>query len=370
MEYYFRTEQMTVGYQGRALISDIEISIEKGQILTLIGPNGAGKTTILKSIARQLSLIHGSIFLEQQSVGDMPSKELAKKMAVVLTGQAKSELLTCEDVVAMGRYPYTGRFGFLSKMDRDIVEAAMERTRCTAVRERDFSRISDGQRQRVMLARAICQEPEILILDEPASFLDIGYKLEFMSVLQEMARKEGLTIIMSLHELDLAERVSDRLVCIKGNHIDRVGTPKEIFCDGYISRLYDIENGSFDDSSGRVELPKSQGRPQCFVLAGGGGAAGFYRALQRKGIPFSTGILHKNDVDYPVALALAETVIAEKAFSKISPEQLENARTEIEACQKVYCVVREFGEMNQEVMELAAYAKKLGRLGCLAEDGL
>lgn len=156
---YFYTEAMTVGYQGIPIIRDIQIHISQGEILTLIGPNGAGKSTILKSIAGQLKLLGGAVYLDNRELTKMPGSELAQKMAVVFTGRIRSEMMTCEDVVATGRYPYTGKFGILSEEDRKVVAEAMELVHMTELRDQDFMKISDGQCQRVMLARAICQEP-------------------------------------------------------------------------------------------------------------------------------------------------------------------------------------------------------------------
>ena len=203
MTYYFQAKQLCVGYQNQPLIQNIEIELKKGEILTLIGPNGAGKSTILKSIARQLELLGGSVLLEDKNLQSLSGRELAKKMAVVFTKRPHTELMTCEDVVATGRYPYTGRFGVLSAKDHEAVQEAMEAVHVLEFRDRDFAKISDGQRQRILLARAICQQPEILLLDEPTSYLDIKYKLEFLSVLQELQKKKGLTVILSLHELSL-----------------------------------------------------------------------------------------------------------------------------------------------------------------------
>lgn len=194
MDYFFKTEKLTIGYNRVPLIEDITIALKKGQILTLIGANGAGKSTVLKSIARQLEVIAGTIQMQGTDLTGISLKELSKKMAVVLTDKIKTELMTCEDVVASGRYPYTGRFGFLSKKDQQMIEEAMLLVQVMELKDKDFNQISDGQRQRVMLARAICQEPEIIILDEPTSFLDVKYKLEFLSILQQMKRKKGMTV--------------------------------------------------------------------------------------------------------------------------------------------------------------------------------
>lgn len=361
-DIYFQTKKMTVGYDGVPVIQDIDIQVERGKIFTLIGPNGAGKTTIIKSIIGQLELLEGTIYLDRQTVEELSRKELAKKMAVVLTGQMKTELFTCEDMVATGRYPYTGRFGILSKEDLRLVEEAMESVHVSELRNRDFREISDGQKQRVMLARAICQKPEILILDEPTSYLDIRYKLDFMSALQEMTRKENITVILSLHELDLAERISDKIMCVKGEYVERVGTPEEIFQKDYICDLYGIEKGSFDEEQGRLELPRAEGNPEVFVLAGGGGGAPVFRTLQRKNVPFVTGILQENDVDYFVSLALAQRVISQKAFTMIGEETFEKAKKEIDGCEKVYCAIKEFGELNMANYRLMEYAREQGKI--------
>lgn len=365
MEYYFKTEKMSVGYQGKALIHDIEIGLRKGEILTLIGPNGAGKSTILKSIAKQLELIHGVVYLDKKELNHMSGLELSQKMAVVFTEKIKTELLTCEDVVATGRYPYTGHFGILSKGDYAIVEEAMELVHVTEIRNQDFTKISDGQRQRVMLARAICQEPEIIILDEPTSFLDVKYKLEFLSVLQELRIRKGLTVIMSMHELELAERISDKILCINGEYVDRFGKPEEIFQAGYIRSLFEIETGSFDEENGSMELEPERGTADIFVIAGGGSGRSIYRKLQRERKAFRTGIIYENDLDFPVARALAAELIAAKAFEPVDKRTFEHAQKAIDSCSKVICCRRKFGSLetaNKNLLEYANRSKKIVEL--------
>lgn len=361
MEYYFKTEQMNVGYQGKALIRDIEIGIHKGEILTLIGPNGAGKSTILKSIARQLKLIHGVVYLDKKELNHMSDLELSQKMAVVFTEKIKTELMTCEDVVSTGRYPYTGHFGILSRKDHVIMEEAMELVHVTEIRNQDFTTISDGQRQRVMLARAICQEPEIIILDEPTSFLDVKYKLEFLSVLQELRIRKGLTVIMSIHELELAERVSDRILCINGAYVDRFGKPEEIFHTGYIKSLFGIQIGSFDEENGSMELEPERENADIFVIAGGGSGRSIYRKLQRERKAFMTGIIYENDLDYPVARALSAELIAMKAFEPVDRFTLDQAKKAIDSCNKVICCRKEFGSLETANKELLEYARRNGK---------
>lgn len=359
---YFYTEAMTVGYNGVPLIQNIQIHIGQGEILSLIGPNGAGKSTILKSIAGQLRLLGGAVYLDGRELAKMPGSELSRKMAVVFTERIHSEMMTCEDIVATGRYPYTGRFGLLSKRDRKAVGEAMALVHAAELRNQDFMKISDGQRQRIMLARAICQEPEIILLDEPTSYLDVKYKLEFMTILQEMTRKKKLSVIMSLHELDLAERISDRILCVREKRVEKFGTPEEIFVPRYISHLFGISAGNFDEGSGLTELEAPKGPPEVFVIGGAGAGRRVFRQLQRKGIPFVTGILYENDLDYPTARALAAHVVSAEAFEPVSGETLAQAEAWIEQCRYVICSRASFGTWEEANCRLLEYAKKCGKL--------
>lgn len=233
-------QKLTIGYHGMSLIRDISFSLQKGEILTVIGPNGAGKSTFLKSMAGQLAPLGGRVLLGGEELSCLTRRERAKRVAFVFTDRLRSEYLTCFEVVASGRYPYTGSFGLLSDHDREVIREGMELMQVEGLRDREMKTLSDGQRQRVLLARAFCQEPELLLLDEPTSFLDIRYKLELLSLLKEMKRKRDMTVILSLHELELADRISDKLLCLKNGCVDRFGTPEDIFSDDYIRQLFDI----------------------------------------------------------------------------------------------------------------------------------
>lgn len=240
-DWYFKTEKFTVGYNNVPIVSDVEIGINKGEIVSLIGPNGSGKTTFIRSVINQLRPIAGAAFLENVKLSEITAKDLSKKLAVVLTDRITTELTTVYDIVGTGRYPYTGLFGLLGKEDREIVDKVMKLINIEELADKDFMKISDGQKQRVMLARALAQEPDIIVLDEPTSFLDIKYKMEFLSTLKKLARETGLTVIMSLHEIDMAQMISDKVACVKGGRLDSFGTPEEIFKDDYIIKLYDID---------------------------------------------------------------------------------------------------------------------------------
>lgn len=359
---FFYTDNLSVGYNGKPLIREICLQLKKGEILTLIGPNGSGKSTILKSIARQLSPICGTVYLENQNMSRLSDKDLARKMSVMLTERIQPELYTCEDIVAAGRYPYTGMLGILSEQDRAKVREAMETADVWALRFHDFSSLSDGQRQRVLLARALCQEPELLLLDEPTSFLDIHHKLELLSILKRFVLSKGLTVILSLHELDLAQKLSDRVISIRGDQIDRCGTPEEIFTSDYIRTLYGIEQGSYNAAFGCVEMEPVKGQPEVFVIGGNGSGIPLYRNLQRQGIPFAAGILHKNDIDYQVAVQLSETVITEEPFETITQEHFLQALSVMKTCRSVCCPLDTFGTMNKKNEELRRAAESLGIL--------
>ena len=259
---HLQLDHLVVGYNGKALIHGIEIGVQRGEIVTLVGPNGSGKSTILKTITRQLLPVGGEIFLSDEE-DSSPKKldrfspaDLARNMAVMLTGRLQTELMTCRDVTAMGRYPYTGRLGILSDADEQKVEAALAAVHAQGLSDRPFDAVSDGERQRILLARAICQEPKIIVLDEPTSYLDIRHKLELLSILHRMSREQGITVVMSLHEIDLAMKISDRIICVRGEEIFACGKPSEILDDETVRKLYDLDPalGRFDAKNGSLDL--------------------------------------------------------------------------------------------------------------------
>ena len=362
-EKYFELSNLSVGYNKKTLIHDICLDIKKGEIVTLIGPNGAGKSTILKSITRQLEIIGGKVLFDSKEIRSISYKDLSTRMAVVLTERLKTELLTCHDIVATGRYPYTGRLGILSHEDEEKVDNALRAVNALDLGNRDFNAISDGQKQRVLLARAICQEPEIIILDEPTSFLDIRYKLELLSILGRMAKQNGITIIMTLHEIDLAQKISDKIVCVSGDHVTRYGSPQEVFREDIIRDLYNIDNGFFDPMFGSIELMKPSGEtPEVFVISAGGTGIPVFRELQKTNTAFAAGILYENDMDYQLARLLACEVVTEKPFEPISDAAFDRAKALIDSCSRVINAGLHIGTQNSRMQALLDYAKETGKL--------
>lgn len=353
---------LTVGYDRIPLIKNINLGVRPGEILTLIGPNGSGKSTILKTITKQLKTIGGSVFLGKESMRELTDSEISRHLSMVMTERIHTELLSGRDVVATGRYPYTGRLGILSQQDWKKVDEAIALVHAGEVQQQDFRRISDGQRQRLMLARAICQDTQVLLLDEPTSYLDMGFKLDILTTIRMLARKKNLAVIMSLHELDLAQKISDTIACVKGDRIDRVGTPEEIFSGDYVQQLYGVKPQQFDPQTGQAFLERPEGAPEVFVIGGGGTGLAVYNRLQRQNIPFAAGILQENDVEYAAASALAACVFSEKAFFPVSEETFLRAKQMLGSCKTCICALTEFGPYNEKNRQLFEYAKKLGKI--------
>lgn len=242
------TKKLNIGYESE-IVRDINFDISEGEIAVLIGPNGAGKTTLLKTVSGLIKPLNGEITINDRSLNNLGYSDRAKLIATVLTEKTGADY-TCEEMVALGRYPYTNGIGALSKEDKEIIRESMTLTDTLDISDKSFLRISDGQKQRVLLARAICQQPKLLILDEPTSFLDVKYKMEFLNTLKSLSKSMGFSVIMSLHELDMAKQIADKLICIKDNRIDKMGNAEEIFANGYIKELFSITSGDFDEQTG------------------------------------------------------------------------------------------------------------------------
>ena len=250
------TRHLAMGYDKTPLAQEIGLKLAPGQILTLIGPNGAGKSTLLKTLAGQLAPLGGAVLLEGQDLARYTGTARAQKMALMLPHTRPTELTTCFDFAAAGRIPYTGRLGILSPADRQIVAGALERVGAGALADRDFNCISDGQRQRILLARALCQQPRLILLDEPTSFLDVKGKIELLSILQKLAHEEGLGVIVSLHELDMAQKISDAVVCVAPQAVSGVLTPDAAFAPENIRQLYDLTKEQYTAVFGAPQKPR------------------------------------------------------------------------------------------------------------------
>ena len=243
-------KHLCAGYGKREIAHDISFTVKGGEILTFIGQNGSGKSTLLKTLAGQIPPLSGEMIIDGTSTAGINRNELAKLISVMLTDRPKTDMMTCRDVIETGRYPYTGTFGLLGDADKSAVAEAMRLTDTAELADCFFTEISDGQKQRVMLARAVCREPRILLLDEPTSFLDIHYKLTFLEMLDNLRRERDIAVVMSLHETELAEKISDTVLLLKNGYCTGIGKPSGLLDRKTLTEHFDISGELYEKYHG------------------------------------------------------------------------------------------------------------------------
>ena len=245
MDKKLSTIALDVGYKkGQPVVSQVSFALEPGEIIAIIGGNGAGKSTVLKTITGQLEKLSGDICICDLKDTQLSEEAMAKKVSMVTTERIHPELMSCYDVVATGRYPYTGRLGILGKEDKKAIWDAIELVGATEIAEVDFSKVSDGQRQRVMLARAICQDTDIMILDEPTSFLDVQFKLDILSIIKRLVKQNKKAVVMSIHELEFVPAMADQVIGVFNHKVYKIGTPQEILRGEDLEIMYGMKKGS------------------------------------------------------------------------------------------------------------------------------
>lgn len=246
---------------GREIISGVNLSIERGKFYTVIGPNGSGKTTLLRTIAASLEPQSGKVLIEDVAIQDFKVKELARKLAYVSQNTNIDFDFNVMDYVLMGRHPYLGLFRSEGKNDLSYARRAMEITNTWHLREKNINEISGGERQRVIVARALTQDAPIILLDEPISQLDIHHQIELMDTLQSMVEICGATIVTVLHDLNMASQYSDYIVLLNNGTVVRYGKPEDVLCKEVISGVYNL----------RVQVVQNPetGRPLIIPAKGG-----------------------------------------------------------------------------------------------------
>lgn len=216
------TNRLTVGYRGHRVVEDISLSLPCGRLVCLLGPNGAGKTTLLRTLCGFQPPIAGTVTISGSDITTMSAAEVARLVSVVLTDRPLTPSLTAAEMVGMGRAPYTGFWGRLSDDDRRLVSEAMQTVGIAPLATRRMGRLSDGERQKVMIAKALAQHTPVIVLDEPTAFLDYPSKVAVMKTLARLAHDEGKTILMSTHDLELAAQLGDELMEIENKHIRKI----------------------------------------------------------------------------------------------------------------------------------------------------
>ncbi|WP_208589643.1 ABC transporter ATP-binding protein [Gracilibacillus suaedae] len=232
---------ISVGYSNDLIIKDLSVSMPKHKITTIVGPNGCGKSTLLKTIVRVLQAKEGAVFLEGKAIHTLDTKEVAKRMAILpQTAQAPSGL-TVFELVSYGRFPHRKRMGRLSKQDYEYIHWALDVTGLNDLRDQPANALSGGQRQRVWIAMALAQGTDILVLDEPTTYLDLAHQLDILLLLQRLNKEEGRTIIMVLHDLNHASRFSDYMIAMRDGAIVTEGAPNEVMTCDYLRRVFQID---------------------------------------------------------------------------------------------------------------------------------
>lgn len=253
-----RITDLVTGYSGKkgktVISGGINASLYSGELTCLLGPNGAGKSTLLKTLSGFIAPLSGVIETEGKPLGSYSEAELSKIISVVLTDKVSLNNMSVEELVEMGRSPYTGFWGRLSHRDREIVDESLELVNITGLRKRMVQTLSDGERQKVMIAKALAQETPIIFLDEPTAFLDYPSKVEIMQLLQRLSRIKGKTVFLSTHDLELALQIADKIWLIDKKYGVTIGTPEDLSLDGQMARYFEREGVMFDEESGLFKI--------------------------------------------------------------------------------------------------------------------
>ncbi|MDR0685018.1 MAG: ABC transporter ATP-binding protein [Spirochaetaceae bacterium] len=358
------TSGLEAGYDGRTVVKNISLRALRGQTLCLLGPNGSGKSTILRTLAGLLEPVHGAVYVCGGRIERMKPVDKAKSLAVVLTESLSIPMTSVFEIAAMGRTPHTGFFGKLSDEDIHVVNEALETAGAASLAGREFFSLSDGEKQKVMIARALAQQPRLLILDEPTSHLDIRHKIEVMRILARLSRERSLTVILAMHDIDIALKACEYVLLVKDGEISAAGKPEDLLDDTALNRLYGIEDAFYDTLLGGTEL-RNELPPRVFIVAGAGTGAPLYRAVSRMGLGIATGILHRNDIDCRIAEDMNLTVVAEDSFMPIRAEISGAAWTLMRDTGVVVDSAFPIGDFNSENISLLRRAASSG-LRCVS----
>ena len=286
-----QTHALTIGYRSarrtdQAVAHNINLTLRDGEMVCLLGPNGAGKSTLMRTLAGMQPALSGQILLQGEEIARMNPRQLACRLSVVLTDRPNLGLLSGWGLVALGRHPHTGWGGRLSRHDEAVIRWAVEAVGATDLADRPFMELSDGQRQKLMIARALAQEAAVILLDEPTAFLDLPRRVELMQLLRHLATKTGRAILISTHDLDLALRNADRVWLMAKGQV-QCGAPEDLVISGAFERAFADEGVVFDRSSGAFHIPSSS-RYEVALHGNGLPHTWTRRALERDGFRLSS----------------------------------------------------------------------------------
>jgi ABC-type cobalamin/Fe3+-siderophores transport system ATPase subunit len=243
MEYVMTliADKLTLAYQGNIIIESTSLTIQKGKITCLIGPNGCGKSTLLRALSGIHKPIKGQVSLDSQNLIQWPAKKLAQRLALLPQHPVSPESISVQQLVSHGRYPHQGLFCYNSQQDLEAVEWALEMTQMTTLRNRQFNTLSGGERQRGWIALALVQQSDILLLDEPTTYLDIGHQMEVLDLLANLNQQHQLTLVMVLHDVNQASQYAHRLLAMKQGKLIADGAPRDVISASLLHQLFDID---------------------------------------------------------------------------------------------------------------------------------
>ena len=236
-----RTTELSLAYGNRQIVKQLSVEVPDGQITALVGANGSGKSTILKSMARILNPVQGGVYLDGKLIHRQPTKEIAKQLAILPQNPTSPEGLTVRELVSFGRYPHQKGFGNLSPEDNRMIEWALTATCMEEFRDRSVDQLSGGQRQRAWIAMALAQGTEVLLLDEPTTFLDMAHQIEVMTLLEKLNREQHRTIVMVVHDLNHAARYAQHLIALKQGDVLYEGRPQEVMTSRMLRDVFGID---------------------------------------------------------------------------------------------------------------------------------
>lgn len=282
MTAILETRHLTVGYGKTAVVSGLDLTMRRGELVCLLGPNGAGKSTLMRTLCAMQKPLAGDVRLEGADIHTISARDLARKLSVVLTERVTVGILTSYALVSLGRYPYTDWTGRLTEADHRIIRHSIEAVGAQDLASRNVSELSDGERQKVMLARALAQEPALMVLDEITAFLDLPRRVDIMRILRSLAHEHGRAILLSTHDLELALRTADKLWLLPKGGPLRTGTPEDLVLNGAFEGAFASEGVDFDRLQGHFRL---HGTFHSDVHLQGSGVEAFWtaRALEREG---------------------------------------------------------------------------------------
>lgn len=236
-----KIENLTVSYKNYKVLDDINLNIERGKIYSIIGPNGSGKTTLIRAITRSIKADKGQVLLDECNIFKMKTKNIAKKMALLCQNNETMSDVTVRELVQYGRFAHKEWWKGIANEDNKIVEWAIEKTGLSNFKNRKINALSGGERQRAWIAMAIAQKPEILILDEPTTYLDICHQLEILELISRLNKEEKITIVMVIHDINHAARYSDELIVIKDKKIFKKGDPWTVLESNVLKDVFKVE---------------------------------------------------------------------------------------------------------------------------------